>query len=104
MKILNKYVILLIFSSLFGTCLFYLRMFLYSKFPNLISDSYWFYNNIPEIVDFLIKITITVLIVIDCRKEKLRNVILTAIATFFYPLLGIVIFSIMLFEKQKIKA
>ena len=104
MKILNKYVILLIVSSLFGTPLFYLRMLLYSKFPNLISESYSFYNNIPTIAEFLIKITITILIVIDCKKENLRNVIMTAIATFFFPLLGIVIFSIMLFEKQKIKA
>jgi hypothetical protein len=103
-KTLNKYVILLIVSSLFGMPWFYIKNLLYSNYPNLISVTYSFYDNIPTIAEFLIKIAITILIIIDCKKENLSNVILTAIATFCFPLLGIVIFSILLLEKQKIKA
>lgn len=103
-KTLNKYVILLIISSLFGMPWFYIMNLLYSNYPNLVSATYSFYDNIPTIAQFIIKIAITILIIIDCKKEKLTNIIVTAIATFCFPLLGIVIFSILLLEKQKIKA
>jgi len=100
-KTLNKYIILLIVSSLFGIPWFYIKNLLYSNYPNLISVSYSYYDYIPTIAEFLIKTAITILIIIDCKKENLSNVILTAIATFCFPLLGIVIFSILLLEKQK---
>jgi hypothetical protein len=105
-RTLNKYVILLIVSSIFGMPWFYIKNLIFSNYPNImiVSYSYSFFDYIPTIAEFLIKITIMVLIIIDCRKENLSNVILTSIATFCYPLLGIVIFSILLLEKQKIKA
>jgi|GEM_PF-1133731 len=105
-RTLNKYVILLIVSSLFGMPWFYIKNLIYSNYPNImrLSYSYSFFDYIPTIAEFLIKIAITILIIIDCKKEKLNNVILISIATFCFPLLGIVIFSILLLEKQKIKA
>jgi len=103
-KTLNKYIILLIVSSLFGMPWFYIKNLIYSNYPNILSVSYSFYDYIPTILDYLIRITILILIIIDFKKENLKNVLLTSIATFFYPLLGIMIFSILLLEKQKSKA
>ncbi len=103
-KTLNKYVILLIVSSLFGMPWFYIKNLIYTNYPNIMNVSYSFYDNIPTIVDYLIRIIILILIINDFKKENIKNVLLTSIATIFYPLLGIVIFSILLLEKQKTKA
>jgi len=105
-KTLNKYVILLIVSYLFGMPWIYIRNLLYGNSIITIGESYtnFFIDSIPNIVDFLIRIAVTVLIIIDCRKENLRNVTLTSIAAFCFPLLGVVIFSILILEKQNIKA
>ena len=103
-KTLNKYIILLIVSSIFGMPWFYIKNLIFSNYPNIMRVSYSFYDYIPSIVDYLVRITILILIIIDFKKENLKHILLTSIATFFYPLLGIVIFSILLLEKQRTKA
>ena len=58
-------------------------------------------ESIPSIIDYLIKLTVIVLLIIDFKKEQLKNIVLTCIAAFLYPLLGIVIFAIMLIDKER---
>lgn len=95
-KKINKYVILLIISSLFGMPWLYVRYFIFDySGPDSIIES------IPTIIDYLIRLTVIVLLIIDFKKEQLKNIILTCIAAFFYPLLGIVFFSIMLIDKER---
>ena len=94
-KTINKYVILLIVSSLFGMPWFYIRYLIFLHYPpNTIVDS------IPNLVDYLIRIVIIILLIIDFKKENLKNVVITCIAALFFPLLGIIVFSILLMEKK----
>ena len=101
MRMLNKYIILLIVSYLFGMPWFYVRRLLFD-FNNY--ETYTLLNSIPHYVNYLIRLIIIVLLIIDFRSEKLNYIVLTCIATLFYPLLGIVIFSILLLEKWTKKA
>ena len=98
-KKINKYIILLIISSLFGMPWFYFRFIIFEYAgPDSIIES------IPTIVDYLIRLIVIILLIIDFKKENLKNMVLTCIATLFYPLLGIIIFSILLIEKGREKA
>ena len=58
-------------------------------------------ESIPTIVDYLIKLLVIILLIIDFKKENLKNIVLTCIAAFLFPMLGIVIFSILLIEKER---
>ena len=98
-KTINKYVILLIISSIFGMPWLYFRFLV---FENLVPES--IVNSIPTIVDYLIRIVVIVLLIIDFKKYNLRNVVLTCIAALFFPLLGIVIFSILMLTDERNKA
>lgn len=95
-KIINKYIILIIIDSLFGIPWIQIR---YWFFGNLQPDS--FINSIPNIVDYLIRIIVIILLIMDYRKFKLKNVVISCISALFYPLLGIVIFAILYLEKEK---
>ncbi|NLL27806.1 MAG: hypothetical protein GX259_03330 [Bacteroidales bacterium] len=99
-KIINKYAILLIVYSLFGVPWYYFRYFIFNVYepPNS------FINFIPTIVDYLIHLIIFILLIIDFKKANLKNVALTCIAALFFPLLGIVIFSILWIENESNKA
>lgn len=98
-KTINKYVILLIISSLFGMPWLYFRFLVFEK---LVPES--IVNSIPTIIDYLIRIVVIVLLIIDFKKYNLRNVVLTCIAALFFPLLGIVIFSILMLTDERNKA
>jgi hypothetical protein len=98
-KTINKYVILLIVVSLFGMPWHYIRYWL---FENYSQDS--IINSIPGYVDYLIRIIVIILLVIDFKKYNLKNVIISCISALFFPLLGIVIFAIMYLEKEKANA
>lgn len=98
LKILNKYIILMIISSLFGMPWFYVQ--------NLLSDmsndeTYALVHYIPNVVNYLIRLIILILLIIDFRKMNLKYIVLTSIATLFYPLLGVVILSLLILEKEK---
>ena len=96
---INKYIILLIISSVFGMPWIYVRYLIFEyQGPDSIIES------IPTIVDYAIRLIVIVLLIIDFNKEKLKYVVLTCIAALFYPLLGIVIFMILLIQKQRISA
>ena len=98
-KVINKYVILLIISSLFGMPWFYLRYLLFHDYrPDSIV------NSIPTIVNYAIRLIVIILLIVDFKKSDLKNVVLTCIAALFFPLLGIVIFSILLIESERKKA
>jgi hypothetical protein len=98
-KTINKYVILMIVSSLFGMPWFYFRHLIFEyNGPDSIIES------IPTFIDYAIRLTVIILLIIDFKKENLKNVVLTCIATLFFPLLGIVIFSILLIESNRQKA
>ncbi len=97
LKKLNKYIILLIISALFGMPWIYLKYYLFDyNGPDSIIES------IPTIINYLIKLIVIVLLIIDFRKEKLKNIIITCIAALFYPLLGIVIYAILLIDNEKV--
>lgn len=97
-RTINKYVILLIISSLFGMPWVYLR---YLLFPDYRPDS--IINSIPIYIDYLIRLIVIILLIIDFKKNDLKNVVLTCIAALFFPLLGIVVFSIILIESERKK-
>jgi hypothetical protein len=63
-----------------------------------------FLNYLNIFIEYLIRIIIVFLIAIDFKKYKLNHVVITCIATLFYPLLGIVILSLLLIENWKEKA
>jgi hypothetical protein len=101
LKILNKYIALLIVSSLFSIVWQYVISDIFA------SNDFELFNSIKSIskyVDYFIRIIITVLLIFDFKKHKLNHIILTCISALVYPLLGIVILSLLLLEKWKEKA
>jgi hypothetical protein len=94
-KPLNKYIFLLIVMALFGMPWFYIRFMFFKEFV-----SYNFLTSLPTYVDFLIQLTVIVLLIIDFKKYKLKNVLIACIAALFFSLLGVVIFGILLLEKR----
>jgi hypothetical protein len=98
---INKYIILMIISSLFGMPWFYVKFLLFE--PQMHTE-FSLVESIPTFVDYAIRLIVIILLVIDFRKEDLKNVVLTCIAALFFPLLGVVIFSILLIEKNRQKA
>lgn len=97
-KAINKYIILLIIYSLFGMPWFYIR---YLFFNDLGLDS--IINAIPSYMDYLIRLIVVILLIIDFKKYELKNVVISCIAALFFPLLGIVSFGILLLGKEKEK-
>ena len=106
LKILNKYIVLLILWSIVSMTWIYVQPIFMRK--GMLSssnfESYSLINSLPTYIDYIIRIIIVILIAIDFKKHKLNYVVLTCIATLFYPLLGIVILSLLLIEKWKEKA
>jgi len=98
-KTINKYVILLIVSSLFGVPWLYFRLLIFEDFR---SDSIVSY--IPTILDYSIRLVTIVLLIIDFKRYNLKNVVLSCIGALFFPLLGIVVFVIILLGQEKNKA
>ncbi len=98
LKILNKYIILLIVSSLFGMPWFYVQNLLFDISNH---ETYALVSSIPNYVNYLIRLIIIGLLIFDFRKEGLKYIVLTCIATLFYPMLGLVILSLLLIEKGK---
>jgi hypothetical protein len=98
-KTINKYIILLIVVPLFGMPWFHIRFWLYDLYP---PNS--FVYSIPTIVDYLIRITVIILLIIDFKKYNLKNVVISCVSALFFPLLGIVLFAIMYLEKEKANA
>ena len=103
LKILNKYIVLLILWSIVSMTWIYIQPIFMRKGMLSTTDfeSYSLINSLPTYIDYIIRIIIVILIAIDIKKHKLNYVILTCIATLFYPLLGIVILSLLLIEKWK---
>jgi hypothetical protein len=98
-KTLNKYIILLIVGSLFGLPWFYLRFWLFTSYP---PES--IVNSIPSLVDYLIRIVVIILLIIDYKKYNLKNIVLTCIGALFLPQLGIVIYALLYLESERTKA
>jgi len=96
---ITKYVVLLIISAIFGIPWFYFRHSIlpFGSFDRVI-------DAIPSFVDYLIRLVIIVLLIVDFKKENLKNIVLTCISALFLPILGILLFSILLIEKEKASA
>lgn len=67
-------------------------------------DTFNLIDTLPGYINYLIRLIIIILIVLDFRKEKLKYFVMTCIATLFYPILGVVILSLLVLEKEKIIA
>lgn len=98
LKVLNKYIILLIISSLFVIPWIYVNVFM---LDSLDRATYDLLQSIPNFVNYLIRLIVIALLIIDFRKENLKHVVLACIAALFYPLLGIVVFALLMLEKEK---
>ncbi|WP_282126596.1 hypothetical protein [Marinifilum flexuosum] len=99
-KLLNKYLIALIVMSLFGMPWLYLR---HLTFDLTLQETYDLIHAIPGYVNYLTRLIVIVLLIIDFRKEKLKHVVLACVAALFYPLLGIVVFALLMLEKEKVR-
>lgn len=97
-KSLNKYIILLIISSFFGTLWIYGSFLI---FKNIGSDS--IINYLPTCIDYFIRLIIIILLIIDFKKYDLQKVAISCSAALFSPLLGIVTFGLLLLSNEKKK-
>lgn len=95
-RTLNKYLILLIISALFGVPWMYAKLSIVE-----LTGYYQFYDQLPTIVDYVTKLVIIVFLIRDFKKDKLGGIVLTCIATLLYPLLGVVILAVLLIDKEK---
>ena len=91
----------MIISSLFGMPWFYVQNLLFEINNN---ETYALATSIPNYVNYLIRLIILILLIIDFRKMNLKYIVLSCIATLFYPLLGVVILSLLILEKEKASA
>ena len=104
LRILNKYIVLLIIWSIVGMTWFYIQPFIMRKALESTTDlalSFSNVNALPTYIDYLIRVIIAICIVIDFKKHKLNFVLLTCVASLFYPLLGMVILALLFIEKRK---
>jgi len=98
LKVLNKYIIVLIVLALFGMPWIYVRHLMFDMTNH---ETFNLVDSIPGYVNYLIRLIVIVLLIIDFRKEKLKHVMLACVAALFYPLLGIVVFALLMLEKEK---
>ena len=94
-KILSKYVVLLIIDSLFGKPWYYVRFLFLKNREYCDSESISMINiinSIPDYVDYLFRIIVIILLIIDFKKHNLKGVVISCIAALFYPLLGITLY------------
>lgn len=98
-KILNKYIILLIASSLFSISWMFIHYILVTNYT-FSMESLNAIGYIP-LLSYLINIIVAVLLIIDFNKYNLKNIVITCIAALCFPLLGIVIFAILFLLKEK---
>lgn len=98
MKVLNKYLIALIVMSLFGMSWIYVRHLMFDMTNH---ETFNLIDSITGYVNYLTRLIVIVLLIIDFRKEKLKHVVLACLAALFYPLLGVVVFALLMLEKEK---
>jgi hypothetical protein len=101
LQILNKYIVLLILSSIVGIISIHIQPILMRKVILSLNDfeSYSFINSLSKYIEYLIKVIVVILIAIDFKKYKLNHIVLACVSSLFYPLLGIVILSLLLIKK-----
>lgn len=108
-KIINKYIILLIipgalnylWSLLINQVYFNIDNKFISQIRDRIYDdldSYAF--SMPVYFSYIFHFIIIGFLIYDFRKYKLKNVLLTCIATYFFPILGVAIFLILYILKE----
>ncbi len=88
----------MIVSSLFGMPWFYVRHLIFD-FNN--HETFTLVTSIPGYVDYLIRLITIILLIIDFRREKLKYLVLACISALFFPLLGIIMFSLLYLEKGR---
>jgi len=97
LKHLTKYIILMIINAIiFFPWGYIIDVFDHQTFKNL--DTFQTFG------DYFVRLMTVLLLIIDFRKEKLPFMLLACVSSIFYPLLGIIIFSLLYLEKLKEKA
>lgn len=91
----KKYILLLLIGSIFEFIWFYLLPMLLGEIENPLfltispaGDYFW----------FTIKIIMVILLFADFQKREFKHYWPTFLCTLFYPLLGLVVFSILLLK------
>lgn len=94
LKPLTKYIILLIINYfIFIPWNYFFIITEHKSFESLIK--------FQTFSDYGVRIIITILLAIDFNKLKLKYALLACISSLFYPLLGIIVFSLLFLEKEK---
>jgi len=108
-KIINKYIILLIipgilnylWSLLINQVYFNIDNKFISQIRDRIYDDFDSYAfSMPVYFSYIFHFIIIGFLIYDFRKYKLKNVLLTCIATYFFPILGVAIFLILYILKE----
>lgn len=108
-KIINKYIILLIIPRVLNYLWSLLINQVYTNIDNkyisqirdrVYDDFESLAFSIPAYFSFIFNFIIIGFLIYDFRKYKLKNVLLTCIATFFFPILGVAIFLILYILKE----
>ena len=99
-RILNKYIIVLLIWTIFDLMriLVIPMLIKYGIIESLNPGTYSLLNSFPILI--IIKVVIFLFIVFDMKKYELNHFLLTSISALFFPLLGIIVLSIILIEKQ----
>ena len=104
--ILKKYIVLLAIWSAIGIVWAFVQPLFLGQNISDINDfeTYSLVNSLPSYLGYLIRFAIAILLLVDFKKYNLNHKVLTFVATLFYPLLGVVIFALLLMGKSENKA
>jgi hypothetical protein len=95
-RIINKYVIILLISAILGKAWYYLQF--------LLMDNLKIGHDIGRIYSYVITWTINllviILLIIDFKKYELKYAVLSCFAALFFPLFGVVLFALFYMEKR----
>lgn len=106
LEILKKYIVLLVIWSAIGIVWAFVQpMFLGQNLADVSDlETYSLINSLPNYLGYLIRFIIAILLLADFKKYNLNHKVLTFVVTLFYPLLGVVIFALLLMGKSENKA
>jgi hypothetical protein len=94
LKPLIKYIILIIINSIIFAPWGFILDFSDDKvFENL--------GNFQTFGDYAIRVATMLFLAIDFKKANLNYAFLACLSSLFYPLLGIIVFSLLFLEKEK---
>ena len=103
--ILKKYIVLLIIWSAIEIIWVLVQPIFWEYFAELNDlETFRLINSLHHYVGYLCRFIIAIFLLTDFTKHNLNHKLLTFVTTLFYPLLGVVIFALLLMNKSKNKA